>query len=342
MLYDCTLNEHEVVGHLDPGATDCFIDPNEAKRLNLPVVRSVHEVELGDGTVAYSHGRTKAAVRIGDVTSSENIYVLPMSGDVKFVIGRKWLRTHNPHIDWQTECIRVRRDDGSVRVIRPRRKKRSQERVTFKRISIKTMVKIVRKKKAELFAIRVIPSMKDMHVSDDYKDLVLEYQDIFKDELPDTLPPRREVDFEIHLKADEPAPVRPVIRLSPDELAELRRQLQMLLQKKLIRPSSSPYGAPVFFVKKKEGDLRMVCDYRALNKITVPDSNPVPLISEAIDQVSGADRSSRRLPSDALTRRGHSEDCDPDPVWFFRVESFMFWTNECSRELHATTLYTVT
>jgi len=225
MLYDCTLNEHEVVGHLDPGATDCFIYPNEAKRLNLPVVRSVHEVELGD---------------------------------------------------------------GSVRVIRPRQQKRSQERVTFKRISIKTMVKIVRKKKAELFAIRVIPSMKDMHVSDDYKDLVLEYQDIFKGELPDTLPPRREVDFEIHLKADEPAPVRPVIRLSPDELAELRRQLQMLLQKKLIRPSSSPYGAPVFFVKKKEGDLRMVCDYRALNKITVPDSNPVPLISEAIDQVSGA------------------------------------------------------
>jgi len=100
MLYDCTLNEHEVVGHLDPGATDCFIYPNEAKRLNLPVVRSVHEVELGD---------------------------------------------------------------GSVRVIRPRRQKRSQERVTFKRISIKT----VRKKKAELFAIRVIPSMKDMHVFDD-------------------------------------------------------------------------------------------------------------------------------------------------------------------------------
>lgn len=82
--------------------------------------------------------------------------------------------------------------------------------------------------------------------------------------------------------------VRPVIRLSKDELKELRKQLQERLSKGLIRPSSSPYGAPAFFVKKKNGDLRMVCDYRGLNKITIPDANPLPLISEALDQVAGA------------------------------------------------------
>ncbi len=91
-----------------------------------------------------------------------------------------------------------------------------------------------------------------MQVHKDFSDLVEEYDDIFVDELPNELPPQR-VDFEIDLKNDSPPPVRPVIRLSTTELQELKRQLQTLLDKGLIRPSSSPYGAPVFFVKKKNG-----------------------------------------------------------------------------------------
>ena len=80
-----------------------------------------------------------------------------------------------------------------------------------------------------------------------------EFQDVFLDELPDTLPPKREIDFEINLKKDQPPPVRPVIRLSQDELKELKRQLQVLMSKGLVRPSSSPYGAPFFFCEEKGG-----------------------------------------------------------------------------------------
>ena len=75
-----------------------------------------------------------------------------------------------------------------------------------------------------------------------------EFQDVFLDELPDKIPTKRGIDFEINLKKDQPPPVRPVIRLSQDELKELKRQLQVLMSKGLVRPSSSPYGAPVFFV----------------------------------------------------------------------------------------------
>lgn len=139
------------------------------------------------------------------------------------------------------------------------------------------MVALVKKGKCELFAVRVQPNNKDMVITDKFDSLVKEFDDIFLDELPNELPPRREVDFEINLKSDQPPPIRPVIRLSAEELKELKKQLQMLLDKRLIRPSASPYGAPVFFVKKKSGDLRMVCDCRALNKITIPDSNPLPL-----------------------------------------------------------------
>lgn len=150
------------------------------------------------------------------------------------------------------------------------------------------MVKLVHKRKGELFAVRLQPTVERVRVNEGFKDLVDEFEDIFVDELPNSLPPRRKVDFEINLKSDEPPPVRPVIRLSTEELNELRKQLQVLLDKGLIRPSSSPYGAPVFFVKKKNGDLRMVCNYRALNKITISDFNPLPLINEALDRVAGA------------------------------------------------------
>ena len=160
--------------------------------------------------------------------------------------------------------------------------------VTLKTITLKRMRRLVRKRAVELFAVRLKPKDIPMNVSEAFSAIVNEFEDVFKDELPNELPPARDIDFEINLKSDEPPPVRPVIRLSSDELQELRRQLNLLLQKGFIRPSSSPYGAPVFFVKKKTGELRMVCDYSALNKITIPDVNPLPLISEALDQVSGA------------------------------------------------------
>lgn len=109
---------------------------------------------------------------------------------------------------------------------------------------------LVRKRKGELSVARIKPEIM-VQATEEFKDITREYSDIFMDELPDQLPPNGEVQFEIKLKSNEAPPVRPVIRLSSEELRELKRQLQMLLNKGMIRPSSSPYGAPVFFVKKK-------------------------------------------------------------------------------------------
>lgn len=132
------------------------------------------------------------------------------------------------------------------------------------------------------------PQLEKLDPTKDFKDIITEYQDIFREELPEELPPARGMEFEINLKPGESPPVRPVLRLSQRELKELKIQLQKYLDKGLLRPSSSPFGAPVFFVKKKNRELRMVCDYRALNKITIPDASPIPLIDETIDQVAGA------------------------------------------------------
>ena len=95
-----------------------------------------------------------------------------------------------------------------------------------------------------------------------------EYPDVFPDTLPSGLPPDRGDAMKIETDPNADPPFRPVIRLSIAELDELRKQLDDLLQKGFIKPSTSPYGAPVLFVKKKDGTLRMCVDYRGLNRIT--------------------------------------------------------------------------
>jgi len=76
--------------------------------------------------------------------------------------------------------------------------------------------------------------------------------------------------------------------MAPTELVELKRQLQELLDKGLNRPSVSPWGAPVFFVRKKDGSLRLCIDYRELNRVTVKNKYPLPRIDDLFDQLAGA------------------------------------------------------
>ncbi|MBW1279494.1 reverse transcriptase family protein, partial [Escherichia coli] len=76
--------------------------------------------------------------------------------------------------------------------------------------------------------------------------------------------------------------------MAPAEMAELKKQLEELLDKGFIRPSSSPWGAPVLFVKKKDGSFRLWIDYRGLNRVTVKNKYPLPRIDELLDQLKGA------------------------------------------------------
>ena len=102
------------------------------------------------------------------------------------------------------------------------------------------------------------------------------------------MPPTRSVDHQIPLKSDMPPPFRGIFRLSQLELHELKRQLDQLLRDGKIKPSTSPYGAPVLFVKKKDGKLRMCIDYRALNSQTIQNRYTLPRIDELFDRLYGA------------------------------------------------------
>ncbi|TYK11561.1 DNA/RNA polymerases superfamily protein [Cucumis melo var. makuwa] len=128
---------------------------------------------------------------------------------------------------------------------------------------------------------------REVDVSLSSEPVVRDYPDVFLEELPG-LPPHRDVEFAIEL---EPGTV-PISRaphiMAPVELKELKVQLQELLDKGFIRPSVSPWGAPVLFVKKKDGSMRLCIVYRELNKVTVKNRYPLPRIDDLFDQLQGA------------------------------------------------------
>nr|KYP35801.1 Retrovirus-related Pol polyprotein from transposon 17.6 [Cajanus cajan] len=103
-----------------------------------------------------------------------------------------------------------------------------------------------------------------------------------------SLPPTREVEFSIDLvPGTGPISIAPY-KMSPVELVELKKQIEELLEKGFVRPSVSPWGAPVLLVKKKDGSMRLCVDYRQLNKVTIKNKYPLPRIDDLMDHLVGA------------------------------------------------------
>ena len=106
----------------------------------------------------------------------------------------------------------------------------------------------------------------------------------FPEELPG-LPPEREIEFCIDIVPGTDPISMPPYRMAPAELKELNEQLKELLDKGFIRPSTSPWGALVLFVKKKDGSLRFCIDYRQLNKVTIKNKYSLPRIDDLFDHL---------------------------------------------------------
>jgi len=117
--------------------------------------------------------------------------------------------------------------------------------------------------------------------------VVDEYADVFPYEIHE-LPPSSDVDFVIDLIPGVGPVLMAPYRMALVELADLKKQIEDLLKKKFIRPSASPWGAPVLLVKKKDGSSRLCVDYRQLNKLTIKNKYPLSRIDDLLDQVRGA------------------------------------------------------
>nr|GFB68230.1 putative reverse transcriptase domain-containing protein [Tanacetum cinerariifolium] len=121
----------------------------------------------------------------------------------------------------------------------------------------------------------------------EYIPIVREFLDVFPKDLLG-LPPSREIEFRIDLIHGAMPVAKSPYRLAPTEMQEMANQLKELKDKGFIRPSSSPWGALVLFVKKKDGSFRMCIDYRELNKLTIKNCYPLPRIDDLFDQLQGS------------------------------------------------------
>jgi hypothetical protein len=117
--------------------------------------------------------------------------------------------------------------------------------------------------------------------------VVNKFPDVFPEELPG-MPPDRDIEFVIELKPGTSPIYKTPYRMATPELAELKEHGKKLLEKGFIHPSSSPWGAPMIFVPKKDGTQRLCVDYRALNEVTIKDKYSLPRIDELFDQLCGA------------------------------------------------------
>ncbi|GKF27331.1 putative reverse transcriptase domain-containing protein, partial [Tanacetum coccineum] len=141
-------------------------------------------------------------------------------------------------------------------------------------------------KGCELFLAQVTEEESKEKRLEDVPD-IRNFLEVFPDELPG-LPPPRQVELRIDLIPGVAPVARAPYRLAPSEMKELSKQLQELSKKGFIRPSSSPWGASVLFMKKKDGSFRMCIDYRELNKLTIKNRYPLPRIDDLVDQLQGS------------------------------------------------------
>nr|GEW61451.1 putative reverse transcriptase domain-containing protein [Tanacetum cinerariifolium] len=260
------------------GADKSFMDTIFSSMLNIDSIkiRASYEVELADGRVVSTNTILKGYT-LNLVNQIFEIDLMPIElGMFDVIIGMDWLVKHNAiimcgkkvvHIPYGNKMLIVESDKGvsRLKVISCIKAQKYVERGCHLFLAHMTEKKPKKKRLEDMPVIRDFP-------------------EVFSEELLG-LPPPRQVEFQIDLVLGAAHVARTPYRLATSEMRELSVQLQELLKKGFIRPSSSLWGAPVLFVKKKDGSFRMCIDYRKFNKLTVKNHYPFPRIDDLFDQL---------------------------------------------------------
>jgi hypothetical protein len=242
----------------DSGASHSFISSCFVEKHNIPtVLLKLPLVTRTPGADIHCRlGCCRVRIILSGVEFLVDLVVLK-SKRINVSIGMDWLILHDGHIGCIDKVVHLTNPDG-VQVI-------CHTRGSGPDLMIFSM---------EAKTLEEVP-------------VVEEYPDVFPEELPG-MPPNRDIEFVIDLiPRTSPIAKRPY-RMVASELAELKKQLGELQQSGFVRPSSSPWGALVLFVKKKDGSMRMCVDYRALNEVTIKNKYPLPRIDDLFDQLKGA------------------------------------------------------
>ncbi|GJR20527.1 putative reverse transcriptase domain-containing protein [Tanacetum coccineum] len=275
------MNNRYVTILFDSGADKTFVDVRFSYLLgiNPAKLNTGYEVELADMKVVCTNNVLKCCtLNLLDHLFDIDLMLIEL-GTFDVIIGMDWLvecdavivcGKKEVHVPYMNKTLFVKSDSGASRL---------------------NVISCIKARKyiergSQLFLAQVTEKEPSKKQFQDVP-MIRNFPEVFPDDLP-RLPPPRQVEFRIKLVPEAAPVVRAPYHLAPSELKELSDQLKELLEKGFIRPSSSPWGAPVLFVKKKDGSFRMCIDYRELNKLTVKNRYPLLRIDDLFDQLQGS------------------------------------------------------
>lgn len=242
----------------DTGASHSYISRGFVDKFKLPTLALRTPLLVSSPGAEYMASRwcDRLPLTIGNHVFPSDLIILESQG-LDVILGMGWLSNYGGSIDCASKSILL--------TIPERKRIKYVSRHAPRRTQVNSLTGVVQE---------------EVHV-------VKDYLDVFPEELPGMLPDR-DIEFFIELLPDTgPISKRPY-RMPTNDLEEIKKQIKELLEKGYIRRSSSPWGAPVLLVEKKDGSLRMVVDYRALNEVTIKNKYPLPMINDLFDQLQGA------------------------------------------------------
>ncbi|GJU55649.1 putative reverse transcriptase domain-containing protein [Tanacetum coccineum] len=257
-----TLNDHFATTLFESGPDYSFVSTTFIPLLGLEPseLGFKYEIEIASGQLVEIDKVIKGC-KLEIKGYVFDINLIPFGhGSFDMIIGMDWLSNYKAEIICHEKVVRIPLPDGKVlRVVGERPEEKARLLMSAKASD---------KKQEEIVVVRDFP-------------------EVFPDDLSG-LPPIREIEFRIELIPGATPVAKSPYRLAPSEMEELSGQLKELQDKGFIRPSLSPWGVPVLFVKKNYGSFRMCIDYRELNKLTVKNRYPLPRIDDLFDQLQGS------------------------------------------------------
>jgi hypothetical protein len=272
----CFLGQNPIRVLFDCGATCSFISFQcvEALQLSISLLNPPMMVTTAtDGEIVAEYVCENCPITVSSKTYYIDLVCLPMK-QLDVILGMDWLSANHVYIGCAEMSIYMPTSNTVEGVALSELLKHTYQ-----------MVQLICNQDKGFYVMLTVTSESDVSPSD--ITIVSEYLDVFPPDITSLLR-EREIEFSIDLIPEaEPVYVAPY-RMSPLELKELKSQLEEHIQKHFIRPSVSPWGAPVLLVKKKDGSMRLCVVYRQLNKVTIKNKYPIPRIDDILDQLKGA------------------------------------------------------
>ncbi|GKD58377.1 putative reverse transcriptase domain-containing protein, partial [Tanacetum coccineum] len=283
------LNNHYASILFDTGADRSFISTAFSSLINIAPtpLENCYDVELADGKLVGIDTIIRGCT-LNFLDHPFNIDLMPVElGSFDVIIGMDWLRRCHAVIVCDEKLVQVPYGNETLTFCGNESSNGRESRLTV--ISCSKAQEYMAKGCQVFLAQISAKKEEDKSEGKQIKDvpIVRDFPKVFPEDLPG-LPLARPVEFQIDLIPGAAPVARAPYRLAPSEMKELSEQLQELSDKGFIRPSSSPWGALVLFVKKKDGSFRMCIDYRELNKLTVKNRYPLPRIDDLFDQLQGS------------------------------------------------------